>query len=233
MAGLLGNIAGALGNNLAQHGHALQHQQFVTGIEEQRAARAEKLAQRNREWQQQDLETQRGWQLEDREQAGLLQQQSQQFKAQQGALDNLASQYGSDARDMQNRLHDLSEKIASLDSMSPEQRSASVSQMESVLGSYRSQLEHILHAAQESGVTDRAGLRAVQSYMAQIEAELAEQKAKEEAERQRRSQTAITGEHGHAEQAAALRQLLNRDHGQSSFVQNQSNQFLLDRLPGN
>lgn len=209
MAGLLGNIAGALGNNLAQHGHALQHQQFVTGIEEQRAARAEKLAQRSRKWQQEDRLQDREWRQEDLRTQGLLNLENEQFKAQQGALDNLASQYGSDARDMQNRLHDLSEKIASLDSMSPEQRSANVSQMESVLGSYRSQLEHILHAAQESGVTDRAGLRAVQSYMAQIEAELAEKKAAEAAERQAAEQAELEKQTRATERADSLKRMLS------------------------
>lgn len=66
MAGLLGNIAGALGDNMAQYAHTrhqselaqsrqAEQQDFLKDLESMRAKRAEQLATRKREWQVADL----------------------------------------------------------------------------------------------------------------------------------------------------------------------------------
>lgn len=65
MAGLLGNIAGALGNNMAQYAHTRHQselaserqtaqQDFLSDLEAMRAERAEQLALRSRKWQIED-----------------------------------------------------------------------------------------------------------------------------------------------------------------------------------
>lgn len=191
MAGLLGNIAGAMGNNLAQYAHTRQQQDFQQGIEEQRAARAEKLAQwqrgnqeadmaANREFQESLLTRQRNNQIEDRDLGFERQdaqfeqaQQAAQGQAQQAATDQVADRVRENVQLLDGEISQVRSDLVSVDALDPEERQFKVGQLTDSLEDLSRRLELEVQTAEQYGVTDRAGLRATQMRLREVRQQLA------------------------------------------------------------
>lgn len=114
MAGLLANVAGAVGNNMAQYAHTKQRQEFqsqqqgkqhdfMRELEDNRAARAENLANRQRKWQVED----RDMQLD-----GLMQREK--IKAQQASHESELKRRDQQVEFARADLNQVNEEISTL-----------------------------------------------------------------------------------------------------------------------
>lgn len=231
--GLLGNIASAAGNNMAQYAHRKQGQDFQKGIEEQRAERAQRLAEWQRKNQVDDMaKTQefqtgllgqsREWAVEDRSHRDAREdemfersQQAAQSQAEGNARAQVAKNVRENTQALNDRIASVQSDIASIDALSPEEQSFKVEQLSGVLQDLSRQLELEVQTASEYGVTDQAGLRATQLRLEEVQAAIRRAEEAKAAERAARESEQAEIATTRAKQARQLREsatnnLLNR-----------------------